>query len=228
MMHSTTPSRVSGFLVLTLVLLLSRAPGATAEEKPDFLELQRSLALLVASPVAQQEPNRQAVTKIRDLVEDFQALLEESEPSPDGHTAETVHYLSGLLGEVASGEAGAQSGAVLDDIRRDLELKVQYFRGRMGVAGATRGLVLSTVRTLHQGKPVMGLAIYCNPYRWKDEARPMRTFPEFSSPTTRLIMPGYYRCFAAAGAPAKRIASRDVEIGLGGEDKVTFNIEVPR
>jgi hypothetical protein len=45
---------------------------------------------------------------------------------------------------------------------------------------------------------------------------------------TAKIMPGYYRCFAAAGAPAKPIAWRDVEIGLGGEDKVTLDIEVPR
>jgi hypothetical protein len=227
-MHSTTPRRVSDFFILSLALLLSWVPGAAAQEKPDFLDLQRSLALLVTSPVGQQEPNRQTVTKIRDLGEDFQALLEESEPSPDGQTTEAVHHLAGLLREVASGETGAQSTAALEDIRRDLELKVRYFHSRMGVAGATRGLVETTVRTVHQGKPVMNLAIYCNPYRWKDEARPMRTFPDFSSPTTASIMPGYYRCFASAGVPAKRIAGRDIEIGLDGKDKVTFDIEVPK
>jgi len=138
-----------------------------------------------------------------------------------------VKHLAVLLRQIATG-ASPEAKEALADVRRDLDLKIQYFHSRMGVAGAARGLVTVTVNTLRQGRPVLGLVIYCNPYRWADEARPMQTFARVSSPTDTTMLPGYYRCFAAAGEPAKRKASRDVAIGLDGKDAVTLDLVVSR
>jgi hypothetical protein len=227
MMPRTQRWLAGGWLLFLVLLMAGRLVAAvgTGQAKPDFAGLQHAVAQLQEAPLAEHEATRQAVTEVRDRADTFQTLLQDAGPSPEGQAA--VQHLGALLRQIATERSSAEAQDALADVRRDLDLKIQYFHSRMGVAGAARGFVTVTVNTLCQGRPVLGLVVYCNAYRWADEARPMQTFSRVSSPTDATMLPGYYRCFAAAGQPAKRKASRDVAIGLDGKDAVTVDIVVP-
>jgi hypothetical protein len=208
---------------LLVLLVLSSGQRMCAQDQPDFLSLQKAVAQLRDAPIANSEST--SVQELRERVDTFQTFLQGAPAASWGDTA-AVQHLTALLTAAAHEKDLEQSRAIVADINRDLALKNKYYSERLGVAGIARGLVKVTVKTVSAGKPVYGLVVYCNPYRWADSSKPMQTFPSLSTPTETSMMPGYYRCFASGGKPERQLGDRSVAIGLDGKDTITLDIEV--
>jgi hypothetical protein len=218
---------MTGLLLMVYAIAVVAAQPCWAQTEPDYLALQRAVAQLTVSPVARSESTRRSVTDLRDRVDAFQAILQEAHADSWGDSA-AIQHLTDLINSAAKSEDLAESSATVADINRDLDLKVQYYGSRLGVVGNARGLVKVTIKTLRDGKPAMGLVVYCNPYRWADNLKPMQTFPSLSSPTETSMMAGYYRCFASHGQPEKKIAFRDIAVGLDGSEAISLDIALPQ
>lgn len=196
-----------------------------AQTEPDFLGLQKAVARLSSTPVARDE----SVKELRDRVDAFEGYLKDAH-SGSPENAAAVRHLTNVITQAAQQTDLNEARRIVTDANRDLDLKNRYFKDRLGVAGVSRGLVKVTVNTINQGKstPESGLLVYCNAYRWADDAKPMKTFPKLSTPTETSMMPGYYRCFASRGQPENRAGDRLVEIGLDGKDEITVDISLSK
>ena len=211
------------FSLIYLVLSLA-APG-WGQAKPDFLGLQKALARLKGSPIGSSDPK--SVDDVHVRVDEFQRHLQEAHAaSPDDAAA--IQHLTSLLILAANQPDTVNSDAILADVSRDLVLKNRFYSERMGVAGESRSMVKVTVRTLSGTQPAAGLLVFCNPYRWADSVRPMKTFAALSSPTDTTMLPGYYRCAAAQPLSGNIVGDRLIEIGLDGKDSVTLDIAVKK
>lgn len=218
------PSLTRARCLLSIGLALIIADLAPAQISPDFFALQKAVALLIESPIGQSERGRNAVSRVRDQVDAFQNYLEEDGANSQ-QAALAVQHLVVVVTSAAKARDLSEAAAIVDDIKNDLELKVAYYGSRVGVTGNARGLVKVTVNTLRNGHHEKGLIVYCNPYRWADDLKPMEPFPDLSSPTQWSMLPGDYRCFASKGQPGKPIGSRDVKIGLHGDP--TESVDIP-
>lgn len=224
--HNTTFILIQRLLTLCLILQVFGV-FSSGQTKPNYLALQKAVAQLMESPIASNKSTEQSVIELRDQVEAFKKLLKDAD-SETWAEKSAIQHLTNLLKMAAKEKDVDKSKVIIDDIKRDLDLKVQYYRSRMGVVGSTRGLVKVTVRTLRGEETVIGLVVYCNPYRWADSEKQMFSFPSLSSPTQTSVLPGYYRCFAIQNNPKKTIALREVPIGLDGSDEITVDISIPK
>jgi hypothetical protein len=215
--------RVPAQCLLSLGLALIIGDVAPAQTSQDFFALQKAVALLIESPIGQSDRGRDSVSGVRDQVDAFQKYLEEDDAN--SQAAAAVQHLVAVVTSAANTGDLSEAAAIVDDIKKDIELKTVYYGGRAGVTGNARGLVKVTVNTLRNGQHEKGLVVYCNPYRWADDLKPMEPFPNLSSPTQWSMLPGDYRCFASKGQPAKPIGFRDVKIGLHGDP--TVSVDVP-
>jgi hypothetical protein len=214
-------------LTLCLILAICSEFSLGQQTKPDYLALQRALARLMNTPVANAESTRQTVIDVRDDVEAFREILVDANASSSGEVA-AVNYIATGLEEVAKEPDPKKTLQLVNEIKDDLDLKISYYRSRMGIAGATRGLVKVTVNTLRDNKPVPGLLVYCNESRWKDSEKQSYPFPMLSSPTETYIQPGVYWCFAVQGEPAQRGFRGNVRVGLDGSPILTLDILITK
>ena len=216
-------SSIMPTLVATAIAALIVAQPLNAQAEPNFLSLQRAIARLSSAPIATADSF--VVKEVRDQIDEFEKYLKEVHSgSPEDVAA--IQHLTTVMAQAAQQTEVSEARNIVMDVKRDLELKNRYFKDRLGVAGVSRGLVKVIVNTLSQDKPEAGLVVYCNAYRWADDARPMKTFPKLSTPTATSMMPGYYRCFASRGQPENRAGDRLVEIGLDGKEEITVDIPI--
>lgn len=201
-------------------MFLIAATLASAQNRPDFLGLQKSLAKLNGSKA--NETNPAMVREVVSGANDFEKHLQEGNTSSTDEIEAVVH-LRDLLSVAASDDL--HGTAILQDVNSDLRIKNQYYGARLGVAGQARGLVKVKVATLADSKAVPGLIVYCNPYRWAASADRFKSFSKLSSPTEALMLPGLYRCVATK-AGGDLAGERSVEIGLDGKDAVDIDIPV--
>jgi hypothetical protein len=202
---------------------LSFAIAALAQTNPDYFRLQRAMSQLKGSPVGTNDPA--VVREIGGLVNDFQKHLQEAN-SRSVDDADAVQHLTELLTSAATQPNAASAEPILKDVNRDLTIKNRFYSERMGVAGASRGMVKVSARTLVGKQAKDGLIVFCNPYRWANTTRPMKTFPGVSSPANTTMLPGYYRCAATSSSGDAVVGERMFEIGLDGNDSITIDIPV--
>lgn len=201
-------------------MFLVAATLAHAQNRPDFLGLQKSIAKLNGSKA--NETNPEMVREVISGANEFQKHLQETNTTSTEESAAIVH-LRDILSVAASDDL--QSAAILRDVNTDLRIKNQYYGARLGVTGQARGLVKVKVATLADSKAVPGLVVYCNPYRWAVSTDHFKSFSKLSSPTEALMLPGLYRCVATK-AGGDLAGERSVEIGLDGKDSVDIDIPV--
>src|SRR5947209_638785 len=127
-------------LLLLCLILIMFSNSSRGQTKPDFFALQKAVALLMDAPIAHNKTTEQSVIDLRERVDSFQKVLEEAGADTSAEAA-AVKHLTTLLVAAAKEKTIAESRAIVDDIKSDLDLKIQYYRSRLGVAGAARGFV---------------------------------------------------------------------------------------
>jgi hypothetical protein len=115
--------------------------------------------------------------------------------------------------------------SVAINIRDDLMIKFDYASSFPG--GAFASVVRVTVETEHEGKPVSGLWVRCNPVRDGVTKDPMYVFNSATTPTTSQLPPGSLIMWLESASGGNVIAQQQMKIGEGGIDHETIKFPVP-
>lgn len=123
-------------------------------------------------------------------------------------------------------DSAPERAAVLEDVRKDLRLKLKVAEGGLGFAGGFPAVVKVTVDTVREGKKAHGLYVRCNPLRYGVTATPLFVFNSASTPTAAELPPGLFMIWVES-ADKKVLASQPMEIGASGSDSEFIRFALP-
>jgi hypothetical protein len=220
-------SHWSGFLVFILCAGTTCCSYALAMEGQGTLLLAPVYPVLVkALDTAEYEkrPERSGLygllvelRRLEDLLNDRSAELP---VEYERFAADFQRELKAIGDAQISTESRLESIAAL---RSDLELKSQFLSG-FGFTKRTKSLVEVTVTTYSGQVKVDGYAVACNPWRDADRTSVLFPFLNETNNATQLIPPGRYRLLLYSGSV--RVYSRDITIGLSGNEVERVTIDV--
>lgn len=109
--------------------------------------------------------------------------------------------LNSLAAEIRHASESDLSGGLLynhaakvcEAVDKDLQIKVHQAKNNSNASanGPFKNVTVS-VKTFHDTKEVGGCEVWYVPVAWEDVASRHRRFPDYSSPTTKPLAPGYY------------------------------------
>src|SRR5688572_23513672 len=183
----------------TLTTVLARIPPASAQVRS---ELRRANA---------------ALSQLRTLSDKWPA------ESPDDYRDNLADNLAALEAAVKAGDAGTLA-ATLEAVADDLEIKLEHCLASGGRLG---GSVVVRVRTLQGGTESRSWQVFYMPkvFEAASNASP-NLFPQLSSPTNEILVPGRYVMWVRDPTTARLGERTVVKVG-GGRTELLLDLPVP-
>jgi len=211
------------FLIILAGCLLSTSVLASPSDA--FFPLNQAIAILAdgrysdlltkeveeLNAVTQQLENRFTAAGI-NVPEDYE---------------KTLRFDADLLRAASNSQSGTSATKLVREVLEDLHYKdVASQRKGMGISiGLLSPLIKLNITTTTKGREEKGYLVRCNPRRFADIKNAMFIFNKPSSPTSYLMPPGMYVCFAMQEGSIQ--GKQEVSVGLAGSDHEEATITLP-
>jgi hypothetical protein len=219
---------------LTLLFVALLAGTASAQDDPSLMAFERlnSAAKSASASISSENPPalKTYLTDVSSTAEKLSGLYRISVKKEKKPAGLPRLYLISLDSDSSALESFPKLPSELRttvaiDVRDDLMIKYDYASAFPG--GPFASVVRVTVETEHEGKPVNGLWVRCNPVRDGVTKDPMFLFNSATTPTTAPLPPGALIMWLESASGGHVIAEQQMKIGEGGTDHETIKFPVP-
>ncbi len=219
----TTAKYVVAFLVDRGVSKEMPRAG-TPPPSPQVKASLATLAAILGRVPAASPPVQTAQRRANAALSQLQALSAKwPADSPDDYRDNLASYIAAVEAALKAGNAG-RLAATLDAVAEDLEVKLEHCAKSGGRLG---GSVVVRVRTLQGGTESRSWQVFYMPrvFEAASSATP-DLFPQLSSPTEEMLVPGRYVMWVRDPATARLGERTVVKVGEGRKE-LLLDLPVP-